>query len=117
VLTALAGELASLRDGAADAAEDFVRARRRAYAQQLADAAGASDLGLELDFVASNDLPVAYFAKLAEKVAAVTPEDVAVLAKTDLAERRMVVVVAGRAPVVTGAFAAAGITAEMLDAQ
>jgi len=117
VVKALLAELTAVRDGAATAAEDFVRARRRVFAQQLADAAGADDLALELDFIASHRLPLGYFDQTAAAIAAVTPGDVAAVAATDLAERRMVVVLSGRAPVVTGAFEVLGVKPELLDAR
>jgi len=115
VLKQMIGEIAALRDGAASAAEDFVRARRRTFARQLAAAAAAADLARELDFIASHRLPLGYFDAAADAIAAVTPAQVAAVATADLAEARMAVVVSGRAPVVTGAFEVLGVKGELFD--
>jgi zinc protease len=91
-----------------------VRARRRAFATVVADAAGAGDLADELAFVASKRLPIGYLDQLAGAVARLGVDDVRALVERDLAEARMVVVASGRAPVLDAAFAAAGVTPQVL---
>jgi zinc protease len=114
-MRALLDEIAALRDGAAERVEDFVRARRRAYAEALADGAGALDLAGELTSIVHDRLPLDHASRFAEEVGAMTLEEVAALAARDLADRRMVVVLSGRSAVIGKAFAAAEITAELYD--
>lgn len=114
-MKAILAEIETLRDGAADLREDFVRGRRRALAESLADSAGALDLASELAAIVHDGLPLDYFSRLSEAIGATTIEDVAALATRDLSADRMVVVLSGRGAVIDDALAAAGVTAVMLD--
>jgi zinc protease len=114
---ALLAELTRLRSGEADLAEDFVRARRRAMAHALADSAGASDTADDLVFAATHGLSNDYFAELARDVGRLTLDDVLRLIASDLAEKRMVVLVSGRDAPVGGVLEAAGVPVELVDAE
>ena len=114
-MRALLDEIAAVRDGAGDLVEDFVRARRRAFAEALGDSAGAFDLAGELTAIVHDGLPLDHASRFAEQVGAITLEEVAALAARDLAEPRMVVVLSGRRAVIEKAFADAGIEPELFD--
>lgn len=110
-LAAMLAELDGLRADAGALAEDFVRARRRALASELADAAGATDLADDLELLARRGLPVGWHEQVARDVATVTLDDVRALAAQDLALDRMVVAVTGRSAVTTETYQVAGIPA------
>jgi zinc protease len=112
---ALLAELTRLRDAPADLDEDFVRARKRAMAHALADTAGASDTADDLVFVAAHGLTLDYFSTLAETIGRLTIDDLQRLIATDLAEKRMVVAISGREPVVQAILEAAGVDAAIID--
>ena len=111
----LLDEVRALRRDATSFPEDFVRARRRALAQVLADAAGASVRAGELQRVAVRGLATSHADALADEVAATTLADVAALARTDLAARRMVVVVSGPRAELDRVFAEAKLEAEIVE--
>jgi len=72
-------------------AADFGRARRRALATALADAAGVSAVADELEYVVRQGLPVDYIDQLAVAISKVTPAEVAAVAAADLDRSRRVV--------------------------
>jgi zinc protease len=108
-LGAMLAELARVRDGSGDLAEDFVRARRRALAAVLATSSGATAIADELAGNAAAGLELDHLARLATAVAALTIDDVTALAARDVEEARMVVLLTGPVEAVGAAFAAAGI--------
>jgi zinc protease len=89
--SAIVSELESLRTGAGAMAEEFVRARRRALAHALADAAGVSAVADELEYAVRRGLPVNHFDQLAQAISKLTPAEVAAVAAADLDRSRMVV--------------------------
>jgi zinc protease len=114
-LVALVNELATVRKRGGAFAEDFVRARRRALGQALADSAGASVLADELETVAVMSRSLSYFDAQVAAIAATTPDAVAAAASADLSEERMVVVISGPRNAVNAVLAATGQTAEVID--
>jgi zinc protease len=114
-LVTLVNELAAVRTRAGALAEDFVRARRRALSQALADSAGAAVLADELETVSVMSLPLSFFDTQVEAIAATTPERVATVAAADLSEERMVVVIRGPRSAVNATLAAAGQKAELIE--
>lgn len=88
---AVLSELEALRTGAGALAEDFVRARRRALAQALADASGVSAVADKLEYGVRRGLPAHYIAQLALAISKVTPAEVATVAAADLDQGRRVV--------------------------
>jgi zinc protease len=91
---AIISELEVLRSGAGTMAEDFVRARRRALATALADAAGVTAVADELEHYARQGLPFDYIDQLALEISKVTPAEVAAVAAADLDPLRRVVWIA-----------------------
>jgi zinc protease len=117
-MKAIVAELARLRDADNDLAEDFVRARRRALAEVLADAAGATATADELAFVGAHHLDVGFFSELATAIGAITLEQLRTIVRGDLAEHRMVVAISARTAVLETIFGALGVSdAELLDAE
>ena len=108
--TALLAELERLRTGAATLREDFVRARRRALASSLADAAGVTAVADELTYTVRRGRPLDDIDRLAAAIGAVTPADVAAVASVDLAPARRVVSVAATAERLDAIMAALGAT-------
>jgi zinc protease len=88
---AIVSEFEALRTGAGAMAEEFVRARRRALAAVLADAAGVTAVADELEYAVRRGLPLNHFDQLALAISKVTPAEVAAVAAADLDRRRMVV--------------------------
>jgi zinc protease len=88
---AIVSELEALRTSAGTMAEEFVRARRRALANTMADAAGVSAVADELEYAVRRGLPVDHFDQLALAISHLTPAQVAAVAAADLDRRRMVV--------------------------
>jgi zinc protease len=88
---AITSELQALSTGAGAMAEDFVRARRRALAFVLADAAGVTAVADELEYNVRRGLPVDHFDQLALAISKLTPAEVATVAAADLNRRHMVV--------------------------
>ncbi|WP_224366379.1 M16 family metallopeptidase [Hyalangium versicolor] len=106
--TALLSELEALRTGAGNMLEDFVRARRRALANALADAAGVTAVADELELGVRQGLPVDYIDQLAAAISKVTPAEVAAVAATDLDPHRRVVSVTATPERVDGVLTALG---------
>ncbi len=99
-----------------DVAQDvsgFVRARRHALALVLADSCGASDLADELQALIESDQPLDGFDDLARQLATLTLDDVAEIARADLASSRMTVMARGAAGAVDEALAAVAGDAEV----
>ncbi len=99
-----------LRSDAASQREGFVRARRKLLAAAVARTGGAADVAGELEGLAAAGLPLDYPAQLAQRIAQLSPADVAAIAARDLAPERMVVQIRGKATAVTAAFATLGVT-------
>ncbi|WP_158502175.1 pitrilysin family protein [Vitiosangium sp. GDMCC 1.1324] len=108
--TAIVSELEVLRTGAGAMAEDFVRARRRALASALADAAGVTAVADELEYSMRRGLPVGHIDQLALAISKVTPAEVATVAAADLDQSRRVVWVSATPERLDGVMAALGAT-------
>jgi zinc protease len=108
--TAIMTELEALRTGAGTMAGDFVRARRRALAYALADAAGVTNVADELEYVVRKGLPVDHVDQLALAISKVTPADVAAVAAADLDRRHRVVSIAATPERLDGVMAELGAT-------
>lgn len=108
--TAIIAELEALRTAAGTMAEDFVRARRRALAKALADAAGVTAVADELEYGARRGLPIDYFDHLALAISKVTPAEVATVAAADLNPHHRVVSVAAPPERLDGVMTALGAT-------
>jgi predicted Zn-dependent peptidase len=91
---AIISELEALRIQAGAMAEDFVRARRRALAKALADAAGTTAVADELEDDVREGLPLDHLDQLALAISRITPADVASVAAADLDPQRRVVLIA-----------------------
>jgi zinc protease len=99
--------LRHLRDG--NFAADFVRARRQVVQQLLASALSSSSVADTLEFIASNQLPLDYQERLAERVAALRMDDVRRLIAAEMHDSTEVVIGYGQHSSVTAMYAAAGI--------
>ena len=86
---AIFSELEAIRAGAGAMDEDFVRARRRALANTLADASGVTAVANELEYSTRQGLRVDSFARLARSISE-SPHNVAAVAAADLDPARRV---------------------------
>jgi zinc protease len=112
--TAIVSELEALRSGAGAMAEDFVRARRRALAKALADAAGVIAVADELEYYARRGLPFDHIDQLALKISQVTLAEVAAVAAADLDPLRRVVTIDATPERLDAVMTALGATAPKL---
>jgi zinc protease len=108
-VVAVMEELARLSDPDVDLAEDFVRARRRAVASVLADAAGAADTADELLFVAAHRLDAGYFSALAKAIGATTLDDLRAAIARDLDPARSAIAVTARRDVLDAIATSVGV--------
>jgi len=109
-MQAILATLRGLRDDSAAHHEAFVRARRAALSDALAQTGGASSLADQLEASAVAGLGYDSNDELAAQIAALTPAAVAAVGAKDLTERHMVVQLEGRTAVIDAAFAAIGVT-------
>jgi zinc protease len=105
---AVISELEALRTRAGTMAEDFVRARRRALAKALADAAGTTAVADELEYDVRRGLPLDQIDQLALAISQITPADVATVAAADLDPRHRVVSIAATPERLDGVLTALG---------
>jgi zinc protease len=114
--TAILSELEAIHAGVGTMDEDFVRARRRALAQVLADASGVTAVANELEYGVRHALPVDHFARLARSISELTPAAVAAVAAADLDLHRRVTTVTANRDRLDKVMAALGATgARILD--
>jgi zinc protease len=94
----------------ADFAADFVRARRQVVTRMLANALSSGTVADELEFIASNQLPLDYFERLTERVAELRMDEVRALIAVELAPNIEVVIASGQGASISAMYGAAGIT-------
>ena len=87
-----------------------MRARRKLLAQAVARTGGAASVAGELESLAGAGLPLEYPARVAKRIAGLSPADVAAVAAHDLSAERMVVQVRGKADAVDAVFQRLGVT-------
>jgi zinc protease len=107
-LRALLAELDELRTGSITA--PFVRARRRALFQMLADALHSERVADQLEREAAHRLPAHHAEKLATRVAELRVDELRRVLGRELAPEHQVVLVRGQRASVEAAFRDAGIT-------
>jgi zinc protease len=107
---AILSELEALRTQAGAMAEDFVRARRRALARALADAAGATAVADELEYDVRSGVPLDQIDQLALAISKLTPTDVATVAAADLDLRHRVVSISATPERLDGVMTVLGAT-------
>jgi zinc protease len=93
----------------ADFAADFVRARRQVVQRLLADALSSSSVANDLEFIASNQLPLDYFEHLTERVAGLRMDDVRRLILVELSPAGEVVIASGQRASMAAMYRAAAI--------
>jgi zinc protease len=92
-----------------DFAADFVRARRAVVENLLANALSSRSVANSLEFIAAHRLPLDYFERLPERVAALRMDDVRALIAAELGATGAVVLASGQRASVTDMYRAAGI--------
>jgi hypothetical protein len=90
-------------------AADFVRARRQVVQRLLADALSSSNVADELEYIASNQLPLDYFEQLSRRVAALRMDEVRALMAAELSASSEVVIASGQRASIAAMYRAAGI--------
>jgi zinc protease len=106
----IGSDLDGLRNGDAELAVDFVRARRLALVRALGDPVRTSVAAGRLEAVAVHHLPIHAVETLPAEIAATTIEAARAVIGQDLRTDRMVMMLSGRQQDVAAAFAAAGVT-------
>ena len=110
VLRRMLADLDGLRQGDAELAADFVRARRTALAGALAHPMQSDAVADALESAVTHHAPIDTASLRAATIARTTLADVRAAMDADLQPQRMVVVLSGRPADTAAAFAAAGIS-------
>jgi zinc protease len=92
-----------------DFAADFVRARRQVVEALLGDALSSRRVADALELIAANQLPLDYFDRLPERVAALRMDDIRALMATELPAASEVVIASGQRASLSAMYQAAGI--------
>lgn len=92
-----------------DFAADFVRARRVVVERLLADALSSRSVASALQVIAANRLPLDYFDRLPERVAALRMDDLRALIAAELPAAGEVVIASGQRASLSAMYRAAGI--------
>ncbi len=105
---ALRAALDELRSGADRAT--FVRARRRALREILADSLDSESIADELEMIATYKLPDDYYSQLAQRIADLRPADIQRLVARELAPAHQLMLLYGQTAVVDALYQEAGIS-------
>ncbi|GAB4567316.1 MAG: hypothetical protein Tsb0020_19740 [Haliangiales bacterium] len=105
---ALRAALDEVRGGADRAT--FVRARRRALRQIVADSFHSQSVADELETIATYKLPDDYYSQLAQRIADLRPADIERLAARELAPAHQLMLLYGQPAVVDALYQEAGIS-------